>query len=260
MALVHSEQRGAVRIVTMDRPKANSLNESLVDNLTAAFDATRADASTRAVVLTSAFDKYFSVGLDVNEVFDYGRDRMAAFWVRFVDLYEGIYDFPKPVIAALTGHTFAGGIILALACDVRLMARGPHGLGVSGINLGLALPRGVMNMAINAVGHGHARRLFLTGETIDPDSALSMGLVHELAAPTELLARAVDRAGDLGQKSPDAFQKIHRMFDELSGRNDIPSDKSNLDQFLETWFSPEAAANRQRARERIAHDRIAGPK
>jgi enoyl-CoA hydratase/carnithine racemase len=252
MSLVLTEDRGAVRILSMNNPKANPLNESLVDGLRVEFNRARSDASIRAVVLTSALDGYFSVGLDVREVFDYPRDRMGRFWVAFVELYEGIYDFPKPVVAALTGHTFAGGIILALACDVRVMARGAHGLGVSGINLGLALPRGVMNMAINAVGHGHARRLFLTGETINPEMALSMGLVHELTDRTELLSRTVARAAELGEKSPDAFRTIHRMFDELSGRSELESDKANLDRFLETWFSPAAVATREAVRSRIA--------
>jgi enoyl-CoA hydratase/carnithine racemase len=171
MPLVITGQQDAVRVVSMNRPKANALNEDLVMELASAVRAARGDDSVRAVVLASECDGYFSVGLDAREVFGYSRERMARFWPEFVELYEGIYDFPKPVVAALNGHTLAGGIILALACDVRVMARRDCGLGVSGINLGLPLPRGVMNMAINAVGHGHARRLFLTGETIDPDTA-----------------------------------------------------------------------------------------
>lgn len=252
MPLVLSETRAEIRILSLNNPKANPLNEPLVRALTDEFNRAREDDAVRAVVLTSAVEGYFSVGLDVREVFDYPRDRMARFWVAFVELYEGIYDFPKPVIAGLTGHTFAGGIILAIACDVRIMARGSHGLGVSGINLGLALPRGVMNMAINAVGHGHARRLFLTGETVSPDTALMMGLVHELTEPSALLMRAVDRAANLGGKSATAFRSIHRMFDELSGRDELPSDKDNLDRFLESWYSPAAIATREAVRDQIA--------
>jgi enoyl-CoA hydratase/carnithine racemase len=134
------------------------------------------------------------------------------------------------------------------------MARGDHSLGVSGINLGLALPRGVMNMAINAVGHGHARRLFLTGEAVRPDTALTMGLVHELTAPDELLRRALAHAEELGAKSPAAFRKIHHMFDELSGRDALSSDHDNLDAFLDTWFAPAAVAHREQARARITRD------
>jgi enoyl-CoA hydratase/carnithine racemase len=252
MSLVNSDRRGAVCVISMNRPKANTLNAALVREWWVAFQDAQADGSVRAVVLTSALNGYFSVGLDVREVFDYDRERMARFWLEFVDLYEGIYQFPKPVVGALRGHTFAGGIILALACDVRVIARGEFGLGVSGINLGLALPRGVMNMAINAMGHGHARRLFLTGETIDPETALAMGLVHELAAPSETLDRAVARAADLGEKSPEAFRTIHRMFDELSGRDEIESDSVQLDRFLDAWFSADAIAHRVRVRERIA--------
>ena len=103
MSLVLAETRGAVCVLSMNNPKANPLNEQLVADLRAGFNRARDDSDIRAVVLTSALEGYFSVGLDVREVFDYPRERMARFWVEFVELYEGIYDFPKPVVAALTG-------------------------------------------------------------------------------------------------------------------------------------------------------------
>ncbi len=254
MSFVRTRDHDNVREVAIDRPKANALNEALVDDLAEAIDAARDDAGIRALLLTSAVDGFFSVGFDVREVFDYDRPRMAAYWTRFTDLYETVYHFPKPVVAALPGHTFAGGIILALAADVRLMTEGKFGLGVSGINLGLPLPPGVMNMAVNAIGHGHARRLFITGETIDPQQAYTMGFVHELAAPGALGERALIRARDMADKSPTAFNAVHDMFDTLSGRPGLGSDRDRLDTFLDLWFSDEAELYKARVRAEVVKE------
>lgn len=252
MKFVVIKDHGAVRTVAMDRPKANAIHEGLVRELSAAFQEARDAENVRAVVLTSAQSDYFSVGFDVREVFDYDRDRMLTFWGEFIDLYESLYTFPKPVVGALPGHTFAGGIILALACDFRVMATGPYGLGVSGINLGIPLPYGVMNMAINAMGPAYARRLFLTGETIAPDQALAMGLVQALVPASEVRSAGVALAEVMGQKSPAAFREIHHMFDALSGTEAIGSDKSRLDEFVQWWFNDEAKMYRMRVRAQVS--------
>ncbi len=252
MKFVVIKDQGVVRTIAMDRPKANALHEGLVRELAAAFRDARDHEATKAVVLTSAQDDYFSVGFDVREVFDYDHNHMLAFWGEFIDLYESLYAFPKPVVGALPGHTFAGGIILALACDFRVMATGPYGLGVSGINLGIPLPYGVMNMAINAMGPGYARRLFLTGETISPEQALGMGLVQALVPPSEVRSAGVALAEVMAQKSPAAFRAIHRMFDSLSGADAIGSDKTRLDEFVQWWFNDEATMYRMRVRAQVS--------
>jgi enoyl-CoA hydratase/carnithine racemase len=246
------KDHGDVRVVSMDRPKANAIHEGLVRELSIAFREAHDAATVRSVVLTSAQANYFSVGFDVREVFDYDRDRMLRFWSEFIDLYEAVYDFPKPVVAALPGHTFAGGIILALACDFRVMAGGAFGLGVSGINLGIPLPVGVMNMAVNTMGPGHARRLFLSGETVSPEQALAMGLVQALVPAAEVQGAGLALAEVMGNKSPAAFRAIHRMFDSLSGRDTLGSDKNRLDDFVHWWFNDDAKMYRARVRAQVA--------
>jgi len=249
---VRIRDHGDVRVLAMDRPKANALHEGLVRDLSAALRDARDSAKTRAIVLTSAHDGYFSVGFDVREVFDYDRERMLAFWGDFIDLYESLDQFPKPVVGALPGHTFAGGIILALTCDFRVMAQGPFGLGVSGINLGIPLPLGVMNMAINTVGPGHARRIFLSGETISPERAYEIGLVQALAPPADLQSSAIALAESLAAKSPAAYRAIHSMFDALAGAAAIGSDKDRLDDFVHWWFSDEAKTYRAKVRAQVS--------
>jgi enoyl-CoA hydratase/carnithine racemase len=250
MGLVEIEppHEGVVTIA-MNRPKANALNRDLIHELQSAFDAAAADENARAIILTSRCPGFFSVGLDVNEVFDYDRDTMRALWFEFSNLYRGVHACPKPVVAALPGHTFAGGIILALACDLRVMLDGKFGLGVSGINIGLPLPMIVMRLAALAVGLGPARHLFLSGETITPAEALQIGMVRSLHDDEPSLHEAAEHwARVLGSKSPRAFQTVRRMFDDLAGGIPETTDPEDVNRFLDLWFSEEAAAERARVR------------
>jgi len=241
----------SVCILTLDRPPANALNASLVDDLAAAFAQAERNPDVRGILITSGVEGYFSAGFDVHEVFDYDRATMTAYWRAFVELYERIYASEKPVVAGMPGHTFAGGVLLALACDARVMADGPYGVGVSAINLGVPLPLGAMNMAINAMGPGHARRLFLTGDTVDPHRALAMGFVQQVVAADRLYDAALARTSELAGKSQPAFHAIHAMFDSLSGRDELGSDTERVDAFIDFWFSDEAELYKQYTRDRL---------
>ena len=138
-------------VVTMARGKANALNGAMVGELSRDRRC-QANESVRGVVLASDRAKFFSGGFDVAEVFQYDRETMTEFFGRFIDLYEGMISLPKPVVAAVSGHAFAGGAVLALASDARVMAEGEFGFALNEINLGLALPPGMIRMAVGAVG------------------------------------------------------------------------------------------------------------
>src|ERR1035441_8803263 len=150
-----------------------------------------ADDSVRGLVLASGRPRFFSGGFDIREVFTYDRDGMAAFFGRFIDLYESLYGFPKPVVAALSGHTFAGGAILAIACDFRIMAEGDFGFALNEINLGLALSPTIRRMLADAVGVARVREVLLFGEPLTPARALEIGLVRELAPAEQVRDRAI---------------------------------------------------------------------
>src|ERR1039457_5448021 len=156
---------------------------------------------------------------------------MAAFFGRFIDLYESLYGFPKPVVAALSGHTFAGGAILAIACDFRIMAEGDFGFALNEINLGLALSPTIRRMLADAVGVARVREVVLFGEPLPPGRALEIGFVRELA--------------------PAAYREIKRSLRESGGREDTHTDRATLGQFLDMWFSAEAQDARRAVASRV---------
>jgi len=251
MEHIRSERDGSLSILTLSRGKANALNYAAVEELCGAVAAAAADDAVRGLVLASDRPRFFSTGFDVREVFTYDRDGMSAFFGRFIDLYEGLYHFPKPVVAALSGHTFAGGAILAIACDFRIMAEGDFGFALNEINLGLSLSPTMRRMLVNAVGTVHAREVMLLGEPVTPARALAIGLVGELAPADQVRDRAIALARHLAAKPPAAYREIKRSLREFGGPEEALSDRATLAQFLEIWFSPEALGARQAVAARI---------
>ena len=251
MEHIQSQRQGSLAILTLSRGKANALNYALLEELYDAVAAAEADDSVRALVLASDRPRFFSSGFDIREVFAYDRDAMSAFFGRFIDLYESLYRFPKPTMAALSGHTFAGGAILAIACDFRIMADGDFGFALNEINLGLALSPTIRRMLADAVGVARAREVLLFGEPLTPERALEIGLVRELAPAEQVRDRAIACAQLLAGKPPVAYREIKRSLREFGGREDHATDRSTLSQFLDMWFSAEAREARQAVAARV---------
>lgn len=245
MEHIRAERDGNLLILGLARGKANALDLALVEELAGAVTAAAAEDSVRGLVLASDQPGFFSAGFDVREVFGYDRDGMTKFFGRFIDLYESLYHFPKPVVAALSGHTFAGGAILAIACDFRIMAEGDFGFALNEINLGLALSPGIRRMLVDAVGIARGREMLMFGDPLTPARALEIGLVRELAPAPQVRDRALACARILAAKPPHAYREIKRSLRQVSGPEDAPSDHTTLVQFVEMWFSAEAQACRK---------------
>jgi enoyl-CoA hydratase len=244
MTSIREEKTDGLLIVTMSRGKANALNAGMVDELNSVLAQSYAH-DVYGVVLASDRPNFFSGGFDVKEVFQYNRAAMTSFFGAFMDLYETLFHLPKPVVAALSGHAVAGGAVLALACDVRVMAEGPFRFALNEVNLGIVLPPGIIRMAMDAVGTRHARELFLGGETLAPSRALEIGLVSELAEPDQVLERAVAHARALVAKPRGAFGVIKQTLIEVSGHAPAGSDRQHLGRFIDLWFQPESTERRQ---------------
>jgi enoyl-CoA hydratase/carnithine racemase len=243
MTSIRIENAGGLLVVTMARGKANALNAAMIGELHDALDQARA-SDVRGVVLASDRPNIFSGGFDATEVFRYERETMTSYFGSFMDLYEGLFRLPKPVVAAINGHAVAGGAVLALACDERVMAEGAFKFALNEVNLGVVLPPGVMRMVVEAVGPRHAREILLSGEAVSPEKALAIGLAAELAPPEQTLDRAMSRARALAEKPAGAFGAIKRTLLEVTGHAPEGSDRAQLPLFIDHWFSAESRERR----------------
>jgi len=248
MQHIRTGHEGELLVITLARGKANALNAEMMDELHAAVAEAGADPEVRGLVLASDNPRFFSAGFDAREVFGYDRAQLGGFFRRFTEVYEALRALPKPAVAALTGHTFAGGAILALACDIRVMARGEFGFALNEINLGLLLTPEIGRMLMEAAGAGRAREMLLTGEPVNPERAYAIGLVNELAEPGEVVARALARARQLAAKPPQTFAAMKRQVRMLAAGTEP---EAGVERFVDLWFSGEAVEARRRVAEKL---------
>jgi enoyl-CoA hydratase/carnithine racemase len=233
-----------ILVVTLARGKANALNAPMVAELAAALEAAR-DEEVRGLVLASASPKLFCAGFDVGEVFEYDPAVMRAFFGRFHDLLEGLRLLPKPVVAAVSGHAYAGGALLALACDFRIAADGTH-FAVNEVNLGVVLPRRLIDAMVAATGPVAMHRVLMAGDVLTAEEAVRLGVAQEAVAPEHVLERSMARVMELSAKPPLAFAAHKRILAGPHGVASTPGERSAaIDEFMSSWVGPESVERRQ---------------
>lgn len=198
--LIVRQQIGDVLCITLNRPeKRNALNTPLRHALINALD----DATTssiRVVIITGAGDKAFVAGADISE-FE-GRSAVDQYRaMRAGNVFAAIDRFPKPVIAAINGYCFGGGLELALACDIRI-ASDLATFGQPEVNLGIIPGGGATQRLPRIIGSGAALKLVLTGIPIDAEEALRLHLVDEVVPAETLQARALAVADAIASRGP----------------------------------------------------------
>jgi enoyl-CoA hydratase/carnithine racemase len=202
--MLNIARSGGITEIHMDRPPANALDTDFVSRLLAAHtEACAGDG--RAIVLTGRAGM-FSGGLDVPALLPLDRPRIREFWQAFFRLNRALAGGRIPVVAALSGHSPAGGAVLAIHCDFRVAAEGKFRIGFNEVAVGLPVPPAIMLALSTTVGDRLAHRLATSAELISMEQALQWGLVDELAPPAELLERAREIATRLAALPPLALQ------------------------------------------------------
>ncbi|MDX6698669.1 MAG: enoyl-CoA hydratase [Solirubrobacteraceae bacterium] len=206
--MISVEARGDVALVTIDRPPANAMDLEL---LAAGHDvlAELAADDPGAVVLAGR-PGFFSAGLDLKlapTLDAAGQRDMAAAINR---LFAGWYAFPRPVVCAVTGHAIAGGLILALCADHRVGATEGR-LGLTELRAGIPYPAVAMTVVQAELAPPVARQLVLRARLYEPPEALELDLVDELAAPDDVVPRALEVAAELAALPHFAYGEIKRQ-------------------------------------------------
>jgi enoyl-CoA hydratase/carnithine racemase len=249
--LIRKELKEGVAIVSLDRGVTNPLNLQLVTDLSKALAEIKDDPESRGVVLTSTSQKFFSIGLDIPWMYPLSREQFTRFYQAFNRVCMEIYTFPKPVVAALLGHAVAGGCILALACDYRVIAEGKKLMGLNEIKLGVPVPFPGHCMLQQLLGYRKARDLTDTGEFLPAEQLLQIGLVDDVLLQDQVLPRAIQMAGSLGAFPPEAFAAIKRnRVAEIEARVRAHGAEKEAE-FLDCWHSPGTRARLKEAMEKF---------
>jgi enoyl-CoA hydratase/carnithine racemase len=219
------------------RPPVNALNPALVDALRNA--VVEAPAKGARAIVISGSPGLFSAGLDVPALLALDRPGMLAFWNAFNALLGAIGRCPVPTVAAISGHSPAGGAVLSLYCDYRVMARGAYRIGLNEVQVGLAVPAGIQFALRRLVGAHRAERLMVAGAMIDAETAERVGFVDELVDVDHVTARALEWCRQHLALPPEAMAETRRL-----ARADLhaaldESQRIPMTDFVERWFSDE---------------------
>jgi enoyl-CoA hydratase/carnithine racemase len=212
------EKEGPAALLILHRPEAaNALSRALVGDLRAALAALQQPPQPAAVILTGQGDKAFCAGADLRERRSLSLEETRLFLRDLNSLMEEIAGFPRPVLAALNGSAFGGGLELALACDLRLCVEGAQ-MGLPEVRLGIIPGAGGTQRLSRLCGVAAAKELALTGRRIDAVRALALGLVNAVVPAAALRAEALSWAQEIALCAPLAVAQAKRAIDDGFGR------------------------------------------
>ncbi len=208
------ESRPPLAIVTLNRPKVlNALNVATLAELDAVFSGLASESSIRAILLTGSGGRAFAAGADISELAAISAEDGGAFSLRGQQIFRRIETLGKPVIACIQGFALGGGCELAMACTLRIAADDAR-LGQPEVKLGIIAGYGGTQRLPRLVGRGAALKLLLTGEIIDAQEALRIGLVDEVVPAADLMQRAEALALSIAAQAPLAITETLAMVDE----------------------------------------------
>lgn len=208
---------GDVALLTLDRPEVrNAIDDALLDALLAAVRDVAADPAVRALVLTGSGSAAFSAGMDLRERAGFDDEQLADQHERIVALTTALTELPMPSIAAVEGFCLAGGLELALACDLIVASREAV-FGLPETRVGIFPGGGSARLLTWAVGAARARDLILTGRRLSGAEAEAWGLVARLAEPGRSLETALALAAELAEAAPLGLREAKRAIRAAAG-------------------------------------------
>ncbi|MGM9975434.1 MAG: enoyl-CoA hydratase-related protein [Bulleidia sp.] len=245
MGYVDYEVKGAVGIVTINRPKAlNALNSEVLDDLSNVFDSIDLE-TVRCVVLTGAGDKSFVAGADIGEMSTLTKAEGEAFGKKGNDVFRKIETFPLPVIAAINGFALGGGNELAMSCDFRICSENAV-FGQPEVGLGITPGFGGTQRLARLVGAGYAKYMIYTARNIKADEAYRIGLVNQVVPAEELMATAEKLASIIAGNAPIAVRNCKKAVNdglEVNMDDALVVEEKLFGDCFQSWDQQEGMAN-----------------
>jgi len=174
-----------VATLKMQRPPVNSLTLELLTEMCIAVDKLDSE-KCRGLILGSGVKNIFSAGLDIGTMYQPDEPRLREFWRTLQEIWIKLYGSQMVTVAAISGHSPAGGCLLSMCCDHRIMAEGRYTIGLNETLLGIVAPTWFQDTLVNTVGHREAERALQLGLLYTPEQALSIGMIDSISKPEDL--------------------------------------------------------------------------
>ncbi|MCJ8346427.1 enoyl-CoA hydratase/isomerase family protein [bacterium] len=221
--------------IQLSRGKVNAMNHQMIQELNTCFVDLANDPNVHGAILTGKTG-IFSAGLDVVELYSYDKEKINQFFLDFSILIKNILSFYKPLISSINGHCPAGGCVLAICTDFRVMAQGKYTIGLNELPVGIVVPDPIYQIYSSWIGPSKAYQYIMEGKLLSVDQALEINLVQAISSDEEVLNDAYAQLKKYMQFGP-AFieskknirstilKSFELSFDEVFGRT------------IETWWS-----------------------
>lgn len=192
---VQEDAQLGIATVTMNKLPVNSMDTAFMKEITSTIATLEANQDCRCLILTSASNKVFSAGLDLPGLYQPGESQLREKWTALQDCWLHLYNSRLVTLTAITGHALAGGCMLALATDFRIMTKGKFKIGLNEVALGLPLPFWLKWNYQQVITHRYAELYGCRGDVFSPEEALTVGMVDKLVDDADnLLPETVNEA------------------------------------------------------------------
>jgi len=225
-------------VIGLNRGKANPMNAGMIKELHTIVESVETDDNIGGLIITGK-ENFFSAGLDLIEIYDYNETEIAAFWRSFFALQAKLVSFKKPMVAAISGHSPAGGCVLALCCDYRVMAAGKYVIGLNEIPVGIIVPDSIFNLYAFWLGERKAYQYLMEGKLLSVEEALQVGLIDEVCNLESVISTAEKKIRTYMQ-----FNAATWSQSKLNLRKKLIADANAdhtelLGMMLKQWWAPE---------------------
>jgi enoyl-CoA hydratase len=238
--MIQLETDAGIATLRLNRPPANALDLRLLTELADTFAGLETNGDIRALIVTGT-GRFFSAGLDLKAVPAYSVAEQRLLAMELNRMVGRLYGLPLPVVAAVNGHSIAGGVIIQLCCDYRIAAAGDYKIGLTEARVGVVFPVAPMAVVQSELSRPAARRAVLLARNVNPQQALAEGLIDELQPAEQLLARAGEIAEEMAGLPRTSFGRIKRQM-RAAALAQIEDAVSNQNEpVLDSWLGAETA-------------------
>jgi enoyl-CoA hydratase len=234
--VIEVSTQSGVAILRMAHGKANAMGTEFCQALTHQLEEART-AAARAVVIIGQ-GRIFSAGVDLLRLTEGGAPYIREFLPALNAMFEAVFSYPKPIVAAINGHAIAGGCVLAAATDKRLMADDGGRIGVTELLVGVPFPPIAMEIMRTATASHHFEEVIFGAATYTPQEAVGLGIVDQVVRPEALLDRAIAAAQTLAALSPATFAVTKRQtrqpaLERLARSSEVDAEVTKI------WMAPD---------------------
>ena len=225
----------------LDRGKSNAINQQMLDELHQAVRGAAQDPAVEGLILEGK-PGFFSAGIDLIALYEYNEAEIKQFWLSFMAFVRTFAAFDKPAVAAINGHSPAGGCILGLCCDYRVMADDDYIIGLNEVPVGIIVPDSIFQLYSFWLGHATAYRYLLEGKLMKPAEAHACGLVDEVVDERRIRTVAQRQLRKYTQFERNTWQQSKRnMRRALIAQLDADQEPA-IAAILKQWWSPATRA------------------